>query len=567
LIRAAPRSIALHGLFAQGRPAGQPVCHDGQRLILWGEFASRVAALATQLAARAEARWLLVSDEPLCFVIRLLALLYAGKQVVIPPNGQTGTLAALADRFDARCTGGESIGAQGRLPAIAAEAAVIELWTSGSTGAAKRVRKTLAQFEAEVAVLESLWGEAIGAAAMLATVPHQHIYGLLFRLFWPLSSGRVFDTVTCAHPDTLEQRMAVFGAAALVSSPAQIARLPELLPPGSLSSLHAVFSSGGPLSAAAASAFTQRFALVPIEVFGSTETGGIAWRQQRGDDGADLWTPFPGLAVARADSGALALRSPFLGTESSVLLDDAIDLRPDGRFRLLGRLDRIVKIEEKRLSLPEMEARLDAHAWLDAAAVVPLAGRRQSLGAVLVLNGEGRQQLATTGRRALAQALRRHLAGYFEAVLLPRHWRFVDRLPINERGKISHAALAALFSTGARPVLLPAVFGVRRESGDRIVVDLQASASLEYFAGHFAGRPILPGVVQVDWAVRQARQHFAIDGNFSRLENLKFQSLVLPDTRLELALTWDAQSRRLDFSYASGERKCSGGRILFDSPA
>jgi acyl-coenzyme A synthetase/AMP-(fatty) acid ligase len=41
-------------------------------------------------------------------------------------------------------------------------------------------------------------------------------------------------------------------------------------------------------------------------------------------------------------------------------MDDGIELMPDGRFRLLGRLDRVVKIEEKRLSLPEMEARLAA---------------------------------------------------------------------------------------------------------------------------------------------------------------------------------------------------------------
>jgi hypothetical protein len=49
------------------------------------------------------------------------------------------------------------------------------------------VRKTLAQFDAEVAVLESLWGEKIGAAAILATAPHQHIYGCSSGSFgrWP----------------------------------------------------------------------------------------------------------------------------------------------------------------------------------------------------------------------------------------------------------------------------------------------------------------------------------------------------------------------------------------------
>ena len=41
----------------------------------------------------------------------------------------------------------------------------------------------------------------------------------------------------------------------------------------------------------------------------------------------------------------------------------------------------------------------------------------------------------------------------------------------------------------------------------------------------------------------------------------------MPDARLSLTLTWDGQARRLDFSYATSARKCSGGRILFDGGA
>lgn len=37
-------------------------------------------------------------------------------------------------------------------------AGIIHLYTSGTPGEAKRVRKTLAQFDAEIAVLETTWG-------------------------------------------------------------------------------------------------------------------------------------------------------------------------------------------------------------------------------------------------------------------------------------------------------------------------------------------------------------------------------------------------------------------------
>ena len=49
-----------------------------------------------------------------------------------------------------------------------------------------------------------------------------------------------------------------------------------------------------------------------------------------------------------------------------------------------------------------------------------------------------------------ATALRRHLAAWYDAVLLPRHWRFVPTLPYDERGKLPQPALAGLFERSDR---------------------------------------------------------------------------------------------------------------------
>jgi acyl-CoA synthetase (AMP-forming)/AMP-acid ligase II/3-hydroxymyristoyl/3-hydroxydecanoyl-(acyl carrier protein) dehydratase len=560
--------IPLSSLFAARRPDAAPVCHDGERLVHWGEFSARVAALCGHLHTRPELRWLLTAEHPLQFAIELFALLGAGKQVVIPPNTQPGTLAALAASFDARLpdAASQQANAGSRLPVIEARATVIDLYTSGSTGEAKRIRKSLAQLDAEVAVLEALWGEWLGASAVLATVPHQHIYGLLFRLLWPLAAGRVFDALTCTVPEAIGERIAVLGDACLVSSPAQLGRMPELLDLSSLTARpKAIFSSGGALPAAAAGEFRRNFGQAPSEVFGSTETGGIAWRRQDGTAGGELWTPFPGLDVGRSEHGALLLRSPFLGDDGVFTMDDGIELAADGRFRLLGRLDRTVKIEEKRLSLPEMERVLDRHAWVQASAAVALAGRRQRIGIAVVLSGEGSKQLATLGQRAVVLSLRRQLAPHFDAVLLPRHWRFPQRLPLNERGKLSPAALAELFSPPKAACLYPEIIAVSRtgEGGDAVVLDLRVDPAVEHFSGHFPGLPILPGVVQVDWAIRYARQYLALSGPFSLLENLKFLAIVQPDAKLQLALRWHAGTRKLDFSYATSERKFSAGRIVF----
>jgi acyl-coenzyme A synthetase/AMP-(fatty) acid ligase len=438
----------LHTLLTGDRAKEHPVCHDGERFVLWREFSGRAARCADRFKSRPESRWLLASEEPLDFAILLLALLHAGKQVVIPPNTQPGTLEQLKSAFDASA-GDETPalrsppGSASRLRPIDPHAAIIDLYTSGSTGEPKRVRRTLAQFEAEIEIQESVWGAALGDAVIVATVPHNHIYGLLFRLLWPLSAGRSFDTVTCATPDTLGARLSRLRDTALVSSPAQLTRLPELTTLSSLAPApRIIFSSGGPLPAAAAAEFHRQLGRAPAEIFGSTETGGIAWRRQEGDD---AWTSLPGMSVGRDSDGALLLCSPFLADKEALRMDDAVELLGDGRFRLRGRLDRTVKIEGKRLSLPDMEAMLASHQWVAAAAVVPLPGRRERVGAAIVLNADGRRQLSAQGRRDTVLELRRHLARNFEAVLLPRHWRFPEQMPMSARGKLTHAAVAALF--------------------------------------------------------------------------------------------------------------------------
>lgn len=423
----------LRSLLAAGRGARHTIAYTADGAIVWEEFAALIAAHRAALDDNAQ-RVLLAEADPIAFAALLLAALSAGKTPVIAPNFQPEVLSRLRQCIDA--TG-------------APAANTIEIYTSGSSGEPKRIVKQLVQFEAECCAQEALWGEAIAAAAVTATVPHNHIYGLLFRLLWPLLAGRPFDNVTCGNPAMLVERLQALGDAILVSSPAQLSRLPELNDLATMAHRpKLVFSSGAPLGAVAAQSYFTAWGQAPIEVYGSTESGGIAWRRQEGND--PVWAPLPGVTVARDEDGALLIRSPFLSDAAALRMEDAVTLLPDGRFRLSGRLDRIVKIEEKRLSLPEMEARLTECPLVEAAAVVPLTslGRRIVVGAVIVMSDAGRAQLALE-RRAVTLALRRHLARSFDAVLLPRRWRFVESLPYNERSKLTAAALTALFEQDA----------------------------------------------------------------------------------------------------------------------
>ncbi len=123
-----------------------------------------------------------------------------------------------------------------------------------------------------------------------------------------------------------------------------------------LSPVRRVFSSGGALPAEAAQALHQRLGQWPTEIFGSSETGGIAWRQ-----GPTLWQPFADVQLSQGEDGALRIASTYLPPGHIEHSADAARIEADGRFELLGRLDRIVKLEEKRISLPMLEQALVAH--------------------------------------------------------------------------------------------------------------------------------------------------------------------------------------------------------------
>lgn len=84
------------------------------------------------------------------------------------------------------------------------------------------------------------------------------------------------------------------------------------------------------------------------------------------------------------------------------------------------------------------------------------------------------------------------------------------------------------------------------------------------FQGHFPGDPVLPGVVQVDWAIRLGAEAFGPLGTFLGLDRIKFLEPVRPGETLELSLS-APRAGRLDFRYASGGALKSSGSARFQA--
>jgi acyl-coenzyme A synthetase/AMP-(fatty) acid ligase len=507
-------------------------------------------------------RWALHFDDAARFAAALYGAWHAGKRVVLPGDALAGTQARLRTHVDGFAgdwadaglsSPASSVASDAGLPPLDADAVQLVVFTSGSTGEPVAIEKGLRQLDAEVHALQAALGEGLEGVTVHGTVSHQHIYGLLFRVLWPLAAGRALVPRAFFPEDLLA---AMDGQdAVLVASPAHLKRLPAQLPWSSLhGSLRAVFSSGGALPAEAAHDVARLLGVPPTEILGSSETGGIAWR--RWDTELPAWRPLPGV-LWRLHEGTLEVHSPHLSGDAWWRSQDRAESDDAGGFRLLGRADRIVKVEERRVSLDALERQIQTHPAVNEVRVLLLGGARSALAAVVVMADGMPLPGDAAARRALSQALSRHLAGTQDAVTRPRRWRFVTALPSNAQGKVTEAALTALF----RPERPDAHWTLRNP--DRAQVELPLEASLAVFEGHFTQAAVLPGVAQLDWAVQLAREAFAMPPRFLRMEALKFQRVARPGDVLHLDLEWLAERGTLVFRYTSVHGPHASGRVVF----
>jgi acyl-coenzyme A synthetase/AMP-(fatty) acid ligase/3-hydroxymyristoyl/3-hydroxydecanoyl-(acyl carrier protein) dehydratase len=528
------------------------------------QLCEQALSLAAGLQAHGVQRIAVHLEDAADLAIALLGAWRAGVSVLLPADLQAQTRQRWSTEVDLWLTDQATDAhlSDYRHPPLPAspldlDRCQLSLCTSGSSGEPKRIDKTLRQLANEVEALEHLWGADLGAACIIGSVATQHIYGLLFRVLWPLCAGRSFVRKQLAFPEDLQRASREHPAFAWVASPALLKRMGDNLDWPALSAVRRVFSSGGALPAEAAQSLHERLQQWPTEIFGSSETGGIAWRQ-----GQYLWQPFADVALSQDSDSALIIASPYLPAGHIEHTADAARIAADGRFELLGRLDRIVKLEEKRISLPMLEQALMAHDWVAEARLGVVQENRASLGALLVLSERGLRALRNQGRRSLTQALRQHLSQHCETLALPRRWRLLRQLPLNAQGKLPQAEVEALL-LAPRPTA-PEVLEQLEVDGEWSL-QLAVPPDLAYFSGHFPRAPVLPGVVQVDWALSLGQQLMDLPAKFSGMEVLKFQQLVRPGDEIQLHLRFDSARSKLYFAYRNETATCSSGRILLEA--
>ena len=192
---------------------------------------------------------------------------------------------------------------------------------------------------------------------------------------------------------------------------------------------------------------------------------------------------------------------------------------------------------------------LAAHPWVAQVAV----GRH---GVLLQLNADGVAALRRQGRLTCIEALQRGLPE--QAIDAPSCWRLCDDWPAAQDLQHIDTLIGQPLPTQA---LLLADDTHHHES----LLQLRLPLELCHFSGHFPRLPVLPGVVQLAWALELAAERLGTPRQCARMEMLKFQRLLRPGDELQLQLRHDTAAHKLHFAYRLGDSEASSGRFAWNA--
>ncbi len=305
----------------------------------------------------------------------------------------------------------------------------LRLFTGGSTGKPRVWTKSPRNLLAEAFYLKEKF-ELTPNDLFVATVPPYHIYGLLFSVLVPFAAQAQILPDIYTFPQEIISAINKHKATVLISVPAHY----RALQADDLSSvsLRIAFSSSGALNRVDAAHFYKKTGLGITEIYGSTETGGIATRDI--SEQAESWKPFDVVdwKIDGINGKRLCIRSDFASkempryAEGFCMTGDEAAADKDNRFMLLGRADGIVKVAGKRVDLIEVQNKIKTLPTVQEAVVISLPtekGRESVIAALVACD------LTETHLKKLMTEM-------LEPYAVPRRLKIVPHIATTPTGKI-----------------------------------------------------------------------------------------------------------------------------------
>ena len=430
----------------------------------------------------------------------------------------------------------------------------VDFFTSGSTGNAKPIHKTWRSLHADAEMLADRFGPLFRCRPLIAsTIQAHHMFGRLWIDLLPKKLGIGVLPGPVLSVEELAGLCRRHGKIFFVTTPSFLEKMvgdPD----------HALFSgafagiltSGSLLREPVSESARRCTGVSPIEIFGSTEAGSVAWRQQVN---GPSWELLPSVtAECVGEEHRLSVDSPFCLTRP-FMMSDAAEILDARHFLLRGRTDRRVKILEEMVSLPDLEEALSAHPYVAKAHALASDETIPRIWALAVLTAEGREALRGGSYHGMIRTLNRSLATAFPPAVLPRRIRFLREMPLNPQGKLPRDRVLPLLRSRLQE---PVVEGWR-EQGGAIEATLCFPPDSIVFQGHFPSFAILPGVAQIYWIQTFFKRCFPDTFAPVRIRRLKFQRMVRPAESLNLQLRRGGAGRfEFLLTASTGEPCCSG---------
>ena len=562
--------IPFSQIQADSRPEDSVVCLGGsngsENARTWADFKSDVSRLRTAIERENLDAWILNADDAYYFLVAVFALFQSRKRILFSANRQPEFIREIRKEGVGFLNDG---GAENSLQIPQAletflpekpwetfdsASARASLFTSGTTGVPKEIAKTGLQFENEANDLSKRFAKDLVGRSFYSTVNHHHIYGMAFGIFVPISAGLPIHRFRIEFPEELER--IAREPAVIVSSPAFLKRLAaSRTEPIPFRTKPFWLSAGGVLPEDVAYRVEELSGNGVQEIYGCTEAGAIATRRIR--EGAS-WHPIASNRISLAENGCLKIQSSYTDA-CGFVTGDLGTLESEGTFALLGRADSIVKIEEKRISLPEVENRLLQTLVVRDVRVVPMSGKRQFLAAAIVLNDEGKEKFKGLPKKEINAFFRERLSGFLENTVQPKKWRYLEELPQDAMGKIRTRDIQALFRLPESSNFRILKYHIEE---NRVQAKIVIPETSDYYDGHFPEFKLLPAVVQIDLVLKIFGGLSGMSLNFKRISRAKFMGPIFPATPVTVECSYSKESGKLQFGILSEEgKKLSSGTV------